>query len=378
PFASLRNGGTAARALESLRDVNLPHPDFAAITTLAQRASGRITATSAPISDAVRGASLSGSSVGALAINDARKAIEQILTTGDLKTAREVAMPGAQVGINKVRHAYEVGTLDGMPVTGVLKEFGEQAPQEILAAHVAEALGISHLMPVIGARSNGSVLMQYAPGQLAAKVGAVDAASLEAALAKWYTSGHGMTPGDAAARATLDRELVNVFDYVLANADRHTSNVMVDPKSGIVRLLDHGHVGWGQGNDGGTAELPVLGRAFMNSTEVAGGIRHTALSAATVAHLDKIDPAALRTAHASIAKVQNVQRMAHVGRAWAAVQSPEFAGQMVARLERARSERAIRFIEPGFEAPVELWPVGNGRGVAGARGAVAHGGFDQF
>jgi len=103
PFASLRNGGTAARALESLRDVNLPHPDFAAITTLAQRASGRITATSAPISDAVRGASLSGSSVGALAINDARKAIEQILTTGDLKTAREVAMPGAQVGINKVQ-----------------------------------------------------------------------------------------------------------------------------------------------------------------------------------------------------------------------------------------------------------------------------------
>lgn len=96
--------------------------------------------------------------------------------------------------------------------------------------------------------------------------------------------------------ALVDRQLLQCFDYLLANNDRHTANGLYDATSGVLSFIDSGHAGRGQlASNGGSVLVPALRKLQAGSK---GG--HVDLDPAVVDYLRRRTSAdRLRAIHAA-------------------------------------------------------------------------------
>ncbi|MCW2927529.1 MAG: hypothetical protein JWM86_1497 [Thermoleophilia bacterium] len=119
-----------------------------------------------------------------------------------------------------------------------------QAAQEDFISQVARRLGVEHLFTPTMVRPDGSAMVALGAGKPAESVGATSAADLHAALTGLYERElPQLGRAGAAEQARVDLELGHVIDSIVANSDRHGSNILLDAKSGAVTLIDIGNMG---------------------------------------------------------------------------------------------------------------------------------------
>lgn len=122
-----------------------------------------------------------------------------------------------------------------------------QPAQEDFGYQLARTLGIDHLFAKTGLRPDGSALTTIVPGVQARKAGVHDVRALEQTLARGYARTHPQLPArERTAAARIDRQLLQFYDYLVATADRHNRNVMVDAAQGSVHFIDLGRAGAGE------------------------------------------------------------------------------------------------------------------------------------
>lgn len=130
----------------------------------------------------------------------------------------------------------------------VVKTAAQQAVQERFGFQVAKLLGIDHLFPVIVLDKWGNARIQALGGTHMEKdVTGEGARAFEAARTAWHIRNNEViTPDQARAAARMERQLLGVFDYIMANADRHRGNVLLDHASGEGAFIDSGLLGSGE------------------------------------------------------------------------------------------------------------------------------------
>ncbi len=193
--------------------------------------------------------------------DEALDQLEAALRTGpiDLSTKRMVGE-----GMNGPLYRYQLHDdrlASAAPAWVVEKGAGAQATQEEFGWRVARELGIDHLVAAAMRRADGAVRIVYHEGSGVTVAGVTDVARLEQALAKSYLGDTtlALSPLEAAQAARIDRQLLQVFDYLLANNDRSGSNALFDAATKQFRYFDSGHAGRGQlPVNGGTTLEPAL------------------------------------------------------------------------------------------------------------------------
>lgn len=146
------------------------------------------------------------------------------------------------------------------PLVAVEKSASAQAPQEEFAWLLARDLGIDHLVPAAARRADGTARIEFRSGSGLGQAGITDMDSLERRLAESYLEDGALAldATQAAHAARFDRQLVQVFDYLIANNDR-AANALYDAATGQLSLIDAGHAGRGQlPANGGSVLEPVL------------------------------------------------------------------------------------------------------------------------
>jgi hypothetical protein len=208
--------------------------------------------------------------------------LERILATGLVDDSSRTPVGEGMNGLlHKVRLADPLDPSSTM--WAVEKPAGAQAAQEELGWRLARELGIDHLAAAVARRADGTAYIELRPGRAISIEGITDAAKLEGALRGSYLadSALGLDEAGAASAARADRQLVQAFDYLLANNDRNMSNALWDARSGTLSLIDSGHAGRGTlASNGGTTLVPVLQGLQAGRT---GG--HVALDDAVVGYL---------------------------------------------------------------------------------------------
>jgi len=225
----------------------------------------------------------------------------------------------------------------------VVKSISAGGAQERFASQVGRAMHIEHLVPIVGRRADGSSAMQFFRGSTLRYAGILSADNLERALRVNHAI---LDPAASAAvvarRARIDRQLVQVFDYLLANGDRHGSNAMLDARRGAVALIDNGLI---DRYDPRAGRTPIVRHNFQSShdTYSAGkGVSKTPLDDQVVALLRHTDRGRIRAAFAQM--LEDQAGASSVG-GHARASSPEYLGQIMARLDAAIRDRAIRTIQ---------------------------------
>ena len=145
-------------------------------------------------------------------------------------------------------------------IWAVEKPAGAQAAQEELGWRLGRALGIDHLLPAVARRADGTARIEFRSGKAVTLQGITDIPNLEQALARAYLDDAtlGLTHAEAAQAARIDRQLLQVFDYLLANNDRRAANALFDAAAGM-SFIDAGHAGRGAlATNGGTTLEPAL------------------------------------------------------------------------------------------------------------------------
>ena len=126
-------------------------------------------------------------------------------------------------------------------VRAVLKSVAAGGAQERFAYEFGAALGMDHLLPRVGRRSNGTAAIELVRGSTFRTSGIRNAQTLEKALRhSWGVQFPDMSSPEVRRRARIDRQLIQLYDYLLANGDRHGSNGMFDARSGRLTLIDQG------------------------------------------------------------------------------------------------------------------------------------------
>lgn len=149
--------------------------------------------------------------------------------------------------------------LDGA-TWAVEKPAGAQAAQEEFGWRIARELGIDHLFPAVARRADGTAYIELRAGRGVTISGITDVAKLEQALTRAYLdeASLGLTQVEAAQAARIDRQLLQAFDYLVANNDRSAANAMFDAVEGV-SFIDSGHIGRGElATNGGTTLEPAL------------------------------------------------------------------------------------------------------------------------
>jgi hypothetical protein len=132
----------------------------------------------------------------------------------------------------------------------VVKPVHAQAHQEVFAATVAHELGLAHLVPQAVSRVDGSAAMTWRPGHPFLTARIWSSRGLERALLQCRRRSHpAETVERSRAAALLDRQLLQVFDYVLGNSDRSLMNGLFDRAGAVLSLIDHGDIGRGEADD---------------------------------------------------------------------------------------------------------------------------------
>lgn len=316
PVASMVRTPAAADALASLRDLQ----PMAALDALRGAASTSARSGSTGFDDALRAGRL-------LRTGDPTKldAVEQLLRNG-VTRAEDVSAP-VGAGINGQLHAHVLhDPVDaGRQIVAVSKPVNAQAAQEEYGWKLGRAMGIDHLLAPTARGADGQARIALAPGTSLSQGGVTNVEQLESSLMKSYTNDAGLriSERDAARAARVDRELLQVFDYLGANNDRHLGNGLVDAATGRVTFIDYGHMGTGTGKD---ALAPSL-RAFQPHDRIE-------LSPDTLAILRRrLTPEVLDQVHATLAQGPRPPAGTMSQRMLDKVDTPSFRNDVRARLE---------------------------------------------
>lgn len=174
-----------------------------------------------------------------------RRTVSTLRHGVQLGDALELGERGARAVPVKVTLAR--GGVRPSQVDAVIKRSTEESLQEHFAFGVARALGIEHLVAPATVRAGGHTVSQLVDGTQARKVGVRSAADVQRVLVAQHRSRDPrLTRHEATALARVDRQLVQFFDYLTANADRHRRNVMIDMPNSGVRMIDQGLVAHGE------------------------------------------------------------------------------------------------------------------------------------
>jgi hypothetical protein len=191
---------------------------------------------------------------------------ERVLGEGTIDRASAVRVGG---GMNGDRFRMRIHPPAAMPgaasMWAVEKPAEAQAAQEEFAYLLARELGIDHLVPAVARRADGSAWIDFKPGHALSMAGVTDVGSLDRALTRSYLTDEllELTPVEAAQAARIDRQLLQAFDYLIANNDRHMGNGLVDARAGgRLHFIDQGHAGRGSVQTGASALEPEL-RSFQ-------------------------------------------------------------------------------------------------------------------
>lgn len=140
-----------------------------------------------------------------------------------------------------------------------------QAIQEAFAWSLARRLGIDYLFPAAVVRPDGTAMVRMVPGVASGSVGIVDTVGLERIAARWYERNMPHMGAEAIAlQARVDRELLTVVDYLMANHDRGNANLLIDVAEGGFRAVD---MGWATGGERMLRPtVPSMMQAFTGGT----------------------------------------------------------------------------------------------------------------
>lgn len=175
-----------------------------------------------------------------------RPGLEQVLANAPIRLSGKVGGPNLN-GAFRVGH---VDAEDAVGVSVVVKPATAQAHHEVFASQVADLLGIGHLVPQAAMRHDGSAAIRLAAGHEFLVSGVWSSGQLEIALrADGQRRAPFATVEEVEARARHERQLVQVFDYILGNPDRTLMNGLYDRATGAVTLIDHGDIGRGETDD---------------------------------------------------------------------------------------------------------------------------------
>ena len=225
-----------------------------------------------------------------------------------------------------------IGSVDARPTAAVVKTAAQGGPQERFAYELAGMLGIDHLLPVVGLREDGSAIIEFRQGATFHASSIMSGADLERALQIHHaTNGvgrvvHGQSLG------IIDRQLIQVFDHLLLNADRHYFNGLHDAAMGVT-LLDHANIG--EGSQG----LVTRAFGYVGGTDTildSSGVTTIQISDEVRERLATLDHEQVRTA---FHRMQDAS-MRSGGRAL----NPEFAEGMLRRAVAATDSGSIRVV----------------------------------
>ena len=296
--------------------------------------------------------------------------LERVLHDGTPVPGSQVTIGGGMNGTRtKVLLADPLHRLADTPA--VEKSVAQQAAQERFGWRVAQALGIDHLFAAVAQRADGSVGIEFRPGVTLREAGITTVEQLQSAIERMHLAA-GATESQARDRARIDRQLFQVYDYVLANSDRHLGQGMADAISGVVSFVDQGNMGRGAILEGASILRPAL-REFQ-----AGPHGGTVDIDPDVVDLvrERLTPDRLRTLHTGVFADPSVATppAGTIGNEYLAeVNGFEFREGSVKRLEQVLEhgsyEHAPEAADPILHAAPPEERLANARGVGAVKGA---------
>lgn len=308
-------------------------------------------------------------------------ALEDVLRSGAIDRPSSLRVGGGMNG-DRFRMRLEApGSLTpDRHVWAVEKPAEAQAAQEELAWRVGRELRIDHLLPAAVRRSDGTAWIRFHNGTGLSQAGVTDLTRLDQALTASYLedASLGLTRTEAAQAARIDRQLLQLLDYVLANNDRHLGNGLLDAAGGrnALTFLDYGHAGRGTTAAGATELAPAL-RLFQGTS--SGG--RVDLDAEVVAHAQRrLTPDRVRELHAAVYEAPDMAKPAmgsYGARFQALTSTGRYREGIIRRLEHAAAERGYTHMAYAGDNAGELPPMQSMRNVRGfnnVRGAM-HGGM---
>lgn len=258
-----------------------------------------------------------------------RAAVRDVLAVGRMGRAGASHVRGGVNGTLDVRTFTDDAA--GRRVRAVLKPIAGGGAQEVFAYEVARAMHLDHLVPAVARRRGGVAAIELRPGKSFTGQQIFNANALEHALR------HGRrlrdpdaAPATIARQARVDRELVQAFDAVLANGDRHGSNALFDARTGALSLIDHGLID----RYDPQGRIPTV-RTFLggaNARRGADRVWHIPLSVETRAILRAADRDHIRIAFARL--LEDQASAEKVGE-YARKQTPRYLEQLMGRLDDA-------------------------------------------
>lgn len=324
---------------------------------------------------AVRDALAAGKLVGSRSDTEL-DSIERLLATGtpDPSTRRPIGN-----GMNDVRYATVLRGPDGTSIDAVSKPESAQGTQEAFSWQLARSMGIDHRVVPAARDSDGTAHIAFVPGVSLFEGKVRDARSMEIALTQSHLASDAPLPAaEAAQAARIESQLMQVFDYVLANSDRHGGNGIVDARSGVT-LIDQGHVGRGQA---GRPDVLVPG---MRSTYLGSTREPVRIDPEVIDFLARrLDETTLRGIHQdSFRGARPVSTQGEHGRFNSFAASSTFIDGAVARLRHVIDAGEFQFGDPGETMVAPLRAVDDppmGAGLRGVRNGIhqGHGGFGAF
>ncbi|MBC7644226.1 MAG: hypothetical protein H7123_03800 [Thermoleophilia bacterium] len=181
----------------------------------------------------------------------------------------------------------------GHRVPTIHKPPAGQAAQEMVFTSLVNRLGVGHLAAAAARRHDGSLAAELVAGVPFWNGGVGSAGDMDRVLTDHYQQLFpALSRTEAGAAARVDRQLLQVADWLVANNDRHRGNGIVDAGRALVYLIDHGFSGRGETADALIPELKATYQGWQNIRQ---------LDADTVAVLrERLAPTDITTAHAEL------------------------------------------------------------------------------
>lgn len=194
---------------------------------------------------------------------------ERILQFGEPVPATKPRYVG---GGGNLHGSLEIRTfrLDGEEMDGVVKI--PNAHREAFAGRIASRLKLDPHVPTTVMRDDSTAVIELRPDD---PVSFFSAAEIERHLATGYGAALLAGPEAAAQFAHFDGQLMRAFDYLIAEGDRHTGNLL-GHANGRASWIDHEKIGSHLPNDPlhpFPSDLSIAGRTEQLDPEVVDHIR---------------------------------------------------------------------------------------------------------
>jgi hypothetical protein len=226
---------------------------------------------------------------------DAERGVE-LLGTGTLSrvSGRSIGNSDAKHGTRQLFRVADVGTNRSMDA--ILKSLPQGGAQEVFGYDVAVAMGIEDLFPRMAWRDDErAAAIEFFDGRTTADYRIATAADLDRAFETMVrTRFPALSEADVVRRAQVERQLVHVYDALLANGDRHQQNILVNRTSGELRMIDHGLINRYPATEGGL--VSQIRAAYVQGDKLDDGTRGLQLLPEVREHLAGLDRSALESA----------------------------------------------------------------------------------